>query len=210
MMAAAEESVAGLNVSRETLAALHSFADLVQKWNPAINLVSKSTLPHLWSRHILDSAQIFSHCPDRAESWADLGSGGGFPGIVVAILASELVPGLRVTLVESDQRKATFLRQAAHTLKLRTTVIGQRIEAAEPLHADVLSARALAPLPELLGFAARHLRANGVAILPKGARFAEEIADARKSWTFDVDSRSSLSEADAAILEIRNIHRAHD
>lgn len=210
MMDAAEESVAGLNVSRETLAALHSYEELVQKWNPAINLVSKASLPQLWSRHILDSVQIFSHCPDRAASWADLGSGGGFPGLVVALLAKELKPSLSVTLVESDLRKATFLRQAAQALKLRITVIDQRIEAVEPLDADVLSARALAPLSDLLGFAQRHLRADGVAILPKGARFAEEVADARKLWAFDVDSRSSLSEADAAILVIRNIHRAHD
>lgn len=210
MMEIAQESVAGLNVSRETLAALHRFEALVQKWNPAINLVSKSTVPHLWTRHILDSAQIFSQCPDSATSWADLGSGGGFPGIVVAILARELKPGLHMTMVESDLRKATFLRQAAREVNLHVTVLDQRIEAVEPLNADVLSARALAPLTELLSFAERHLREGGVAILPKGARFAEEIEDARKLWAFDADSRSSLSEADAAILVIRNIHRAHD
>lgn len=208
MISSVEENVSGLNVSRETLAALHSFEVLVHKWNPAINLVSKSTLPDLWSRHILDSAQIFSHCPDWATGWADLGSGGGFPGIVVAILAKELRPDLRITLVESDLRKATFLRQVAQALNLEVKVLGQRIEAVDPLGADVLSARALAPLAVLLGFAERHLRADGMAILPKGARFAEEIAGARKSWAFDIDTHPSLSEVDAAILVIRNIHRA--
>lgn len=207
-MDTAVANVAGLNVSRETLAALHEFEALVLRWNPAINLVSKASLPHLWSRHIVDSAQVYLHCPEAALAWADLGSGGGFPGIVLAILAHELKPNLRVTLVESDLRKATFLRQAAQALKLQVTVVGQRIEVVEPLEADVLSARALAPLADLLSFVERHLKPGGTAILPKGARFAEEIADARKSWTFDVNSHASLSEADAAILVIRNIHRA--
>jgi 16S rRNA (guanine527-N7)-methyltransferase len=200
--------VAGLNVSRETVTTLHAFESLVQRWNPAINLVSKSTLPELWSRHILDSVQIFSYCTDKAMSWVDLGSGGGFPGIVLAILAKELKPSLKFTLVESDLRKATFLRQATNTLDLPVTVLGQRIEAAEPQAADVVSARALAPLPELLGFVVRHLKTDGLAILPKGARFADEVAQARKSWAFDIDTQPSLSDASAAILVIRNIHRA--
>lgn len=210
MTSAVEATVAELNVSRETLAALRSFEALVQRWNPAINLVSKSTLPHLWSRHIVDSAQIFSLCPAGAKSWVDLGSGGGFPGLVVAILAKELKPDLRVTLVESDLRKATFLRQAAQVLDLAVTVLSQRIESLEPLRADVLSARALASLADLLSFADRHLAASGTAIFPKGARFSDEVAEARKSWAFDIDTRPSLSEADAAILVIRNLHCAHD
>jgi 16S rRNA (guanine527-N7)-methyltransferase len=210
MTAAVEELVAGLNVSRETIAALQSFEALVQRWNPAINLVSKSSLSQLWPRHILDSAQIFTFCPPKAQSWGDLGSGGGFPGIVVAILAKELMPGLRVTLVESDARKATFLRQAVQALGLPTVVQSQRIESTEPLRADILSARALASLPDLLGFADRHLAPGGTAIFPKGERFPEEIADARKTWAFDVDTRPSLSEAKAAILVIRNIRRAQD
>jgi 16S rRNA (guanine527-N7)-methyltransferase len=203
-------TVAGLDVSRETLDALRAFDSLVQRWNPAINLVSKASLRHLWQRHILDSAQVFSLCPTEALSWVDLGSGGGFPGIVVAILARELKPALRVGLVESDQRKATFLRQACQSLDLSATVVSKRIEALEPLNADVISARALAPLTILIGFAEQHVAQNGVAIFPKGARFADEISEARSVWSFDVDIKQSLSEAEAAILVIRNIHRAHD
>ena len=116
MTSAAEATIPGLDVSRETLAALQQFEQLVRRWNSAINLVSKSTLSEIWPRHILDSTQIFSLCPPNAVTWADFGSGGGFPGIVVAILAAQLKPDLRVTLVESDLRKATFLRQAAQTL----------------------------------------------------------------------------------------------
>jgi 16S rRNA (guanine527-N7)-methyltransferase len=203
-------SVGGVSVSRETFSALQAYETLVQRWNSAINLVSKPTVENLWQRHIADSAQVFSFCPDGALSWVDLGSGGGFPGLVVAVLAKELKPDLRVTLVESDLRKATFLRQAAQALGLPVTVLSKRIEALDPLHADVLSARALAPLSNLLGFAEQHLSPKGTAVIPKGARFAAEIADAQIAWMFDVDIHPSLSEADAALLVIRNIHRAHD
>ncbi|MBL9072818.1 16S rRNA (guanine(527)-N(7))-methyltransferase RsmG [Tabrizicola sp.] len=209
MTSATEVSVAGLDVSRETLAALQQYEDLVRRWTPAINLVSKATLPDLWDRHIVDSAQIFALCPFSATSWADLGSGGGFPGVVIAILAKQLKPDLRVTLVESDLRKATFLRQAAQTLALPVTVRSSRIEVLDPLNAEVISARALAPLADLLAYADRHLAAGGVAVFPKGARYAEELAEAQKTWAFDVDAQQSLSDADAAILVIRNIHR-HD
>lgn len=209
MTGATEASVPGLDVSRETLAALQHFEQLVRRWTPAINLVSKSTLADLWPRHILDSAQIFSLCPASAASWADLGAGGGFPGIVVAILAKQLKPDLRVTLVESDLRKATFLRQAARALSLPVSVHSARIEALDSLQADVVSARALAPLADLLAHADRHLAVSGVAIFPKGARYVDELAEARKSWGFDVDMEQSHSDPAAAILVIRNIHR-HD
>ena len=210
MTEAGDALLAGLNVSRETLAALRAFEALVQRWNPAINLVSKASLVDLWPRHILDSAQVFALCPDPAATWVDVGSGGGFPGLVVAILARELKPDLHVTLVESDLRKATFLRQAAQTLRLPARVLSERIESLAPLAADVFSARALAPLQDLLAYAERHMAPTGAAILPKGARYADELASAKASWRFDVDVRPSLSDAEAAILVIRNIHRVHD
>ncbi|MDZ4089008.1 MAG: 16S rRNA (guanine(527)-N(7))-methyltransferase RsmG [Tabrizicola sp.] len=206
MTAATELSVGGVNVSRETFEALRAFEALVRRWNPAINLVSKNSMPDLWDRHIADSAQVFAVCPSTAVSWADFGSGGGFPGLVVALLAKQLQPKLHVTLVESDLRKATFLRQAAVALALHVTVRSERIESLAPLSADVLSARALAPLSDLLAFAKAHLRPDGIAIFPKGARYQDEILHARKAWDFDVDTRPSLSEGDAALLVIRNIH----
>lgn len=210
MTDAAVRSVGGLSVSRETFSALEQLDSLVRRWTPAINLVSRNTVPDLWSRHIEDSAQIFSHCPENAESWVDLGSGGGFPGLVVAILGREIVPHLRVTLVEADLRKATFLRQAATTLGVQVVVRSERIEAIPPLGADVVSARALAPLSDLIGFADTHLRPGGLAIFPKGARYQDELVEARKTWMFDVDTQRSLSESEAAILVIRNIHRARN
>lgn len=207
MTESAQLSVGGVNVSRETFDALKTYEALVHRWTPAINLVSKATVSNFWQRHILDSAQIYSLCPPEAVTWADLGSGGGFPGLVVAIVARELKPQLHVTLVESDLRKATFLRQAAQTLSLSVNVVSKRIESLEPMGVDVLSARALAPLSALLGYAEAHLSKSGTAIFPKGARFHEELADARKAWAFDVDITPSLSEAEAAILVIRDIHR---
>jgi 16S rRNA (guanine527-N7)-methyltransferase len=210
MTAASELSLAGLSVSRETFAALQSFEALVQRWTPAINLVSKSSAANLWDRHIVDSAQLFAVCPTQARTWVDLGSGGGFPGLVIAILAKEALPALQVTLVEADLRKATFLRQAALKLGLPVAVISARIESLPALQADVLSARALTALPALLALAATHLRADGVAVFPKGARYSEELVQARKAWVFDVETRPSLSDDEAAILVIRNIHRAKD
>lgn len=205
-----ETTVADFDVSRETFSKLQAYEALVRKWTPAINLISKNTVPDLWNRHIADSAQIFAACPKDATTWVDIGSGGGFPGIVVAILAQEFRPDLRVTLVESDLRKATFLRQSGRELGLGITVAAERAENLPPQRADVVSARALAPLVDLLPLACLHMRPEGVAIFPKGARAAVELEDARKLWAFEVDSRPSLSDSDATILVIRNIHRARN
>jgi 16S rRNA (guanine527-N7)-methyltransferase len=207
MMTAEERVVGGVDVSRETLDTLKAFENQVRRWNAAINLVSKNSLDDLWSRHIADSAQIFKARPTSATSWVDLGSGGGFPGLVVAILAREATPELNVTLVEADVRKATFLRQAAQALGLKVTVLSARIESLPPQNADVLSARALASLTELLGYADQHLQPDGTAIFPKGARYAEELAQAREAWDFDVEAIPSASDKDAAVLVVRNIHR---
>ncbi len=200
--------IAGLDVSRETWDGLLCLEGMVRQWNPAINLVSRSSLTDLWGRHIHDSAQLFQFCPALAQSWVDVGSGGGFPGLVVSILARELRPDLRVTLVESDLRKATFLRQAVRTLHLSADVQSQRIEAIPGLQADVLSARALAPLEALLAIAERHLKPGGLAIFPKGERHAEEIAEARRAWDMDIEAHPSQSQPDAAILIIKRFERA--
>lgn len=207
-MTEAGNHLAGQIVSRETLLALREFEALVQRWTPAINLISKSTIPLIWDRHIVDSAQLFSHCPEGATRWLDIGSGGGFPGLVIAILAKEAKPELKVTLVESDGRKSTFLRQAAKTLSLSVEVLTNRAESLKAVGADVLSARALAPLKDLLPFAIQHLASNGVAIFPKGARHVDEVRAARQAWHFDLESHPSRSEPDAAILIIRKIQRA--
>lgn len=201
-----ETTVAGLNVSRETFDRLKKLEALLAKWNPAINLVSKSTVADAWDRHIIDSAQLYRLAPTVVGHWADLGSGGGFPGLVIAVLARELDPHRRVTLVESDQRKATFLRQAALMLDLQqVTVRAERIESVQPLNADVLSARALAALPQLCAFSALHLNKDGLALFPKGARHAEELADAGRDWRFNLSVTQSETDPAAVVLALKAI-----
>lgn len=196
-----------LDVSRETLERLKTYEALLKKWNPAINLVSKSTLADAWTRHFIDSAQIFGLAAPNARRWIDLGSGGGFPGMVIAILAAEKNPNLKVTLVESDQRKATFLRNVARETGVEAEVIAKRIEAVDPLEADVLSARALASLDQLLSFAERHMCPSGIALFPKGTSHQQELAQANESWQFECDITPSRTQPDAVILSIGGIAR---
>lgn len=194
-----------LDVSRETFERLSALCALVVRWTPAINLVAKSTAAQIWDRHLLDSAQIFSLLPRNAGHWADLGSGGGFPGLVVSVLAAEAAPNLKVTLVESDRRKSVFLSEAARTLGLKVQILTQRIDEVPALSADVISARALASLDVLCGFANRHLAPDGTAIFLKGVNHAEEIAEARKHWTFDAEIHQSKTDATAVVLEMKAI-----
>lgn len=196
-----------VNVSRETLSRLEGLERLLRKWNAAINLVSANTLEQVWTRHFLDSAQIFELAPETAKTWVDLGSGGGFPGLVVGILAKEARPDLRLTLVESDKRKAAFLIAAIRELGLNAVVRAERIEAAAPQHADVLSARALAALPLLLEFTERHLSRNGVALFPKGETWREELAQAQQTWSFQVEALPSQTDTEAVILRIKGLSR---
>lgn len=198
----------GLDVSRETEERLTRFAALVAQWTPHINLIAASTVPDIMSRHIADSAQLAALAPPGWTHWADLGSGGGFPGIVIAILAAETAPTARITLVESDQRKATFLRTAIRTLALTATVHAARAETLAPLGADILSARALAPLTQLLPLALRHLAPGGIALFPKGRRATEEIAAARAAWRFTLTQHPSLTDPEAQILQLQDIAHA--
>lgn len=192
------------NVSRETKSHLDNLADLLEKWNRTINLVSKSTIRQIWQRHILDSIQIFNH-GSTASIWADLGSGGGFPGLVVAILAKEKAPDMRVVLVESDQRKAAFLRHASRTLGLNAEILSERIEAIAPLMADVVSARALASLPQLCNFATYHLTAGGRGVFLKGRSAAIEIDAAQKDWRFTLESYTSITDPESSVLVLQGI-----
>jgi 16S rRNA (guanine527-N7)-methyltransferase len=196
-----------LNVSRETIEHLKLYESLIDKWNPTINLVSRASLPHIWERHILDSAQIWSFCPNNARYWLDLGSGGGFPGLVIAILAAGQRTGLTVGLVESDVRKASFLLQAVQTLGIPATIYQERSEILMPQSADVISARALAPLDRLLGFAARHLAKNGTCLLQKGKSHSSELTQAQKYWKFEVQKMPSVTDSDGVILKIGGLGR---
>lgn len=195
-------------VSRETQERILLFESLVKKWNPVINLVSSRSLSDIRGRHIIDSVQLYKRAHGASGLWCDLGSGGGFPGLIVAILASEDDERFRVNLVESDQRKAAFLSEAARQLDLNIQIVASRIERLSPLSANVLSARALAALPKLCEFASVHLAPSGVALFPKGARFQHEIDDARQSWAFNVKVHQSQTDPSGVILELRDIHHA--
>jgi 16S rRNA (guanine527-N7)-methyltransferase len=195
-----------LHVSRETLERLEMFDAVIRKWNPRINLVSRASLDALWTRHIADSVQVF-RCVEPAEKWVDIGSGGGFPGLIIAILAADEAPDMTVTLIESDQRKSAFLRTAARECGAKVTVLTERIEKAAPQNADVLSARALADLSMLLGFSERHLKTDGIALFPKGGQWKKEVDNARGQWRFEAEPVKSLTEPEAVILNIRGVVR---
>lgn len=197
----------GPDVSRETAERLDIYESLLRKWNPAINLVARSTLGDLRRRHFADSAQLLALAPDGAGSWVDLGSGGGFPGMVVAILGHELRPRLRVTLVESDLRKAAFLAEVARRTGIEVAVRAERAEALPPAAADVVSARALAPLRDLIGLAARHLAPGGVGLFPKGAQHEAELADALETYRFSLQKVPSRTDPQAVILSVGGISR---
>jgi len=173
-------AVLGVSVEQipeDTLARLTTLVERLATWTQRINLVGPSTVPEAWSRHVLDSAALMPLIPPGAQRLADLGSGAGFPGLVLAILGAP-----DVQLVESDQRKAAFLREAARVTETRVTIHAHRIEVLDPLAADVVCARALAPLPDLLPLVARHLTPDGVALLPKGRTASDELTACADQW----------------------------
>lgn len=194
------------DVSRETLNDLRRFGDLVRHWNPKINLVSKPSLEDLWDRHIVDSYQIWDLLP-RKGNYLDLGSGGGFPGIPIAIAAKVDHPDATITLLESDRRKVAFLQTVIRNLGLSAVARPERIETADPIGADVITARALAPCRQLFAFCERHLAEAGVIFLHKGARARLELEDARKEWDFDLIVHQSKTDPNASILEVGDLRR---
>lgn len=195
------------DVSRETMDRLEVYSKLLEKWNPRINLVSRQTIPDLWARHFVDSAQIYSLAPQGFGKWVDLGSGGGFPGLVCAIISAERDPSSVFTMVESDARKSVFLRTVIRETRLNAKVISDRIEKIPPLGAQVLSARALADLDTLLHFAERHLQESGTALFPKGVSWEKEVEIASRSWLFDWEATKSETESGAVVLRIGGISR---
>ncbi|AWD22120.1 16S rRNA (guanine(527)-N(7))-methyltransferase RsmG [Fuscovulum blasticum] len=196
-----------LGVGEGGLDKLRAFVALVEKWTVRINLVARSTLPEIWERHVEDSARLCLNAPENPAIWADFGSGGGFPGIVVAVVLQAHGAKTRVILVESDLRKATFLCESARLLDLPVEVRSERAESLPSLGADVVSARALTALDGLCALAQRHLAPDGVAIFPKGENYEAEIDAARKNWRFQLEAVTDPRHK-GAILCLRNIDRA--
>ncbi|RMA42812.1 16S rRNA (guanine(527)-N(7))-methyltransferase RsmG [Rhodophyticola porphyridii] len=195
------------DVSRETWDRLVTFAEALVKWQKAINLVAPGSLDALWQRHFLDSAQIFPLRQKESGLWLDIGSGGGFPGLVCAILAAEKAPELRFTFIESDLRKCSFLRDVARQTGVRISVLTRRIEDAPPQSAAIISARALAPLGRLCELAAPHLAPDGVCLFQKGANHATELDVARAEWHMKVTEVESQTAAGAVIYKIEELAR---
>lgn len=194
-----------MNVSRETLDRLKVYQGLLEQWQKKLNLVSNSTVSVAWERHFLDSYQLLSQLPLNPISLIDLGSGAGFPGLVLAILRPE---DLRVTLVESDFKKCIFLENVSRETKTKVTILQSRIESLEnSLHFDVVTARALAPLPLLLTYAFPLMKENSMGIFLKGKDVEKEIEAAQKNWRFDLEIYPSLTDSKASILKIENLKK---
>lgn len=201
---AALEAAAG-PVSRETFARLLAFESTFKRWSQRINLAAPSTLPHIWERHILDSAGLVRLAPE-ATLWLDLGSGGGFPGAVIAILMGEQ-PGAHVDLVESNRKKAAFLQSALATAQAPATVHAKRIEACyETIPVpQIVTARALAPLPLLLELMAPWLTKGARALVHKGRDYQREVEESGDAWRFDLVKHPASVNGDGVVLEIGNL-----
>ncbi|MBA8899813.1 16S rRNA (guanine(527)-N(7))-methyltransferase RsmG [Phyllobacterium sp. P30BS-XVII] len=194
-------------VSRETVTGLIGFEDLFRKWSKAINLASPATLDELWERHIVDSAQLYPLFP-HAKKWLDLGSGGGFPGVILAILLKENA-GARIDLVESNGKKAAFLRTALAQFATSGMVHPARIDAvwAKIPTPDVITARALAPLKELFALTEPWLANGATALFQKGRDYRREIEESRDGWSFDLVQHPSVVDVESVVLQISNVRR---
>ena len=198
-----EEFAAAAGVSRETLERLKKYAAVLEDWNSRHSLVSRASMANLWDRHFWDSAQIAALISTTARTLVDLGSGAGFPGLVLA----ELRPDLKVTLIESTAKKCRFLKAAADELGLKLEIRQQRIEDTARQRFDVITARACAPLPDLLAYAQRFWGPGTRAFLHKGQNLAAELTQAHKSWRIDSEQHPSRSDPSGIILEIRELQR---
>jgi 16S rRNA (guanine527-N7)-methyltransferase len=199
------EAVAG-PVSRETFARIERFEAAFLKWSARINLAAPSTLPHLWQRHILDSAQLMKLAP-TALRWLDLGSGGGFPGAVIAILLRDR-PGGTIDLVESNAKKAAFLKTVLGELGAPARVHISRIEDfVSDSRPEIVTARALAPLPALLDLAAPWLSNGATALFHKGRDYRREVEESADGWQFDLLEHRSVVDPESVILEISGLRR---
>jgi 16S rRNA (guanine527-N7)-methyltransferase len=223
---AAEMKTLGVAVAPEAIVELQAYEALLGKWQERINLVGNSTLPDIWRRHFLDSAQLYPLLPANDEGGKrklkvfDLGSGAGFPGLVLAILAKRDAnfPGgrpLRLQLVESDRRKAAFLAEAVRELDLaagnpsatEVRIRAQRAEVVEPQIVDAITARALAPLERLLDTASRFTGPDTVLIFPKGQSVEAELRDVDKAWKMALERIASRSDERGVILRLSGLQR---
>jgi 16S rRNA (guanine527-N7)-methyltransferase len=195
-----DEFTEALDVSRETMERLSIYHILLKKWQPAINLVSRNSLDTCWQRHFLDSGQLLRYFPSGAGSVLDIGSGAGFPGLVLAIMGAP-----NVELVEADQRKCLFLREVSRETSTSVTVTNQRIESIAPKPFDVVTSRACASLNVLLGYSKPYLHSNSVCLFPKGRSVDEELTTAKKRWNIRYSLLNSASDSAGRIVRLEGI-----
>ena len=201
-----DEFAAAANVSRETLAHLKAYVGLLEDWNSRHNLVSPGSLADVWHRHVWDSAQLARFIPESARTLADLGSGAGFPGLVLA----ELLRGrVHVTLFEATAKKCHFLEAVRDRLGLDVAIRNERMEEANLESFNIVTARACAPLDKLLGYAQHFVGPNTVCLLLKGQNVGAELTEARKHWKMSLQQHPSLTDPAGVVLEIRELVHAH-
>lgn len=195
------------NVSRETFDKLKTYQELLLSWQQKFNLVGPATLEDAWNRHFLDSVQLFSLIPKDAEVLYDFGSGAGFPGMVLAIMANEKMPNLEINLVESTGKKTLYLNEVKEQTNTKVNIINERIEKISAQKADVITSRAMASLNDLLGYAIRFCQENTICIFPKGKKYAEELAEAHRHWKFKCQILPSEQSQEGRILVITKLSK---
>lgn len=190
------------DVSRETISKLHEFVNLLLKWNKKINLIGRGTIDDIYNRHLIDSLQLSPYIPNNISEITDVGSGNGFPGIVLSIITDK-----KTNLVEIDKKKSIFLKEAALLLSLNVHVHNERIEEIENLPSELITARAVADIKTLFEWMQKHLKRETTLLLPKGKNYKLEVEDALKNWSFDMNLFKSIVDRESVILKIENIKR---
>ncbi len=191
------------HVSRETFDRLSIYSNELIKWQARVNLVSPDTIPNLWERHFLDSLQLIKLIPNSTKRILDLGSGAGFPGLIISIAG-----GKEVTLVESDMKKCIFMKEVIRLASANAQVINKRIEDCDVQSVDMITSRALADLNTLLSMAFHFVSRETICLFPKGKNYAMELEQAKQEWSFDVVAHPSITDTSAVVLEITNLSRA--
>ena len=191
-------------VSRETYQDFLTYRSLLEKWNRKVNLVSSNTLSNFMIRHVLDSAQLLKYVEIHSGRWLDIGSGGGFPGIPLAIISKNEYPHYKFTFMDSNSKKCFFLEEACKNLEIEADIICGRIEQVNPVKCDFIVSRALAPLNDLLAYSKIHRKDKGKSLFLKGKNVHNEISYAKGKWFFNFYLHQSLSDKEGKILEIND------
>ncbi|MDC3087032.1 16S rRNA (guanine(527)-N(7))-methyltransferase RsmG [Paracoccaceae bacterium] len=201
------EVIENLNVSRETIKSFNQYETLLCKWNQKINLVSPNTLADLWVRHFLDSGQIINHVDASGKKWVDVGTGAGFPGLVVALLLRDRKIDCDIVLIEKNMKKVFFLNEVIRKLNLNVKIVNNNIDTIEPLNADILTARAFSELKKLIELTVRHRKQRGVSLFLKGENYRLELDKTLNYRFFDYDIFDSLSNSSGKIIRVKKIFK---